>query len=259
MNWFERYGVVGGYFLLLFIGWLYCILDLTRHIELGNAILGAASVLPFGYLIVILSQFFYYVGFGGRQIHNEIGEIIRHNSMYQDKIKLDYWFNEEANEAVITFYDRVLLFSEEKLEAFKFLAKFITKRFDVISINNGIILATFLAPIFTACSILFLYGLKLNSAPSFNIKDMPVFLMTIFSLTSILIAKCINGILNNQILMINKEIFYSRYFKTRFEERCLCCKILRYIMGILGSVLFFYLYYFFIVNKFLMSTCVQLQ
>ena len=72
MNWFERYGVVGGYFLFVLIMWAYAISGIKIDFSDTEKILGLSSILPFGYLISIFSQWLYYSGLCGRSIHKEI-------------------------------------------------------------------------------------------------------------------------------------------------------------------------------------------
>jgi len=245
MNWFERYGIVGGYFLILCFGWLAAIANFTIKIDSVATILGAASVLPFGYLIVVLSQSLYYSGLGGRQLHNEIGEIIRHSNKHQEKIQLPENFNEIENEGTITFYDRMLCFKDD-LEAFQYLAAFVTKRFDVISINSAIILATLLAPFFSACILAFVIGI--DKSPTLCVKNFPMILIVIFSFINILTAKIINNKFNNQILVIQKDLYYLRNYKTAYERKSFTRKWARYIFGFLGVIFVFYSYCFIVIK-----------
>lgn len=258
MNWFERYGIVGGYFLFIFIGWLLLtsnisdISNIRTGIELSNAIFAAASILPFGYLISILSQFLYYWRFGGRQIHVEIGEMIRRNSNCQSIINLDAQPDEATNESIITFFVRMLLFKCDDLKNFKYLAKFTTRRFDVISINNSIILATFLAPIASFIAIMCLR--ESLQGIFFNYNQVSLISASFFSCLVLLVAKLSNNILNKQIISVNKEIFYCRHVPTSFEVQ-IFNKIIRvrsYLLGTITSLGFFVLYSFLIkhfVNK----------
>lgn len=244
MNWFERYGIAGGYFLFIFIGWLFVISDIRIGAELSKAILAAASILPFGYLISILSQFLYYCGFGGRQIHVEIGEMIRRNPTFQSIIKLDAQLDEAKNESIITFFDRMLLFQGDRFKNFKYLAEFITRRFDVVSINNSIILATFLAPIASLISIICLR--ELRGGITFNYKQVSLILVSFISCLVLLVAKLSNNALNRQIIAVNKEIFYCRYVPTYFEALNRIVKVRSYLFGLMLSLGFFVLYIFLI-------------
>lgn len=211
MNWFERYGVVGGYFLFILIIWAYAITDIKIDFNDAKNILGLALILPFGYLISIFSQYLYYSGFCGRMVHNEIGEIIRQHNQFQKDIKLESNFSEEENEAIITYWNRMKFFNS-KLESFKYLAGFATKRFDVISINNSLIIATILAPLAVAIGNIFLNDMK------FRYSEM-LWIALIFSASVLVITNGSNQKLNNQILLVNKEIFKSRGVQTDFEDK----------------------------------------
>ncbi len=211
MNWFERYGVVGGYFLFVLMMWLNAISDITINFGDAEKILGLASILPFGYLISIFSQYLYYTGFYGRTIHNEIGEIIRNSKEFQKHIELREAFSEEENETIITCWVRMKLFNS-KLESFRFLANFATKRFDVISINNSLIIATIMAPLTVVLGNIFLKEMQ------FRYNGM-LWIISILSVSILVIVIISNGKLSNQILLLNKEIFNSRNFSTDFEQR----------------------------------------
>lgn len=214
MNWFERYGVVGGYFLLLLIMWGYAISDIKNFFDPNNqfsfavSLFGLGSSLPFGYLISIFSQALYYHNLSGRQIHNEISEIIRNNNEFQGKINLRDDFLEAKNEAIITCWDRIGF----ERKSFKSLDSFATKRFAVISINKSLILATLLAPLCIVLCKIFLC----HRSFKFNGQ---VLICLIFSASVIVIAILSNSKLTNQILALNKEIYSSRDFLTKVEER----------------------------------------
>lgn len=213
MNWFERYGVVGGYFLLLLIMWGYAISDIKNLFGPNNqfsfavSLLGLGSSLPFGYLISIFSQALYYHNLSGRQIHNEISEIIRNNNKFQKKINLKDDFLEDKNETIITYWDRAGL----KGKSFKSLDNFATKRFAVISINKSLILATLLAPLCIVLRNIFLWNM------SFKFNG-PVYICLIFSAFVIVVAILSNSRLTNQIFVLNKEIYRSRDFLTKVEK-----------------------------------------
>lgn len=215
MNWFERYGIVGAYSLLILLVWVVSCTSFTLVIntatsEYCKVTLGSIpaeyiggfftfTFLPVGYIVSMFSMMFYYSFFGGRQIHREIANIL----------KLDPNWGEWRCEAVITAYDRLRLWNknrknpETELEGLKFLASFGTRRFDVLSINNSIILSTLLSPIIINVLI---YFRLLDPTSDGNLKDRYFWLS---AYTVILVAGLmrLNLFIGNQIIEINRQIF----------------------------------------------------
>jgi len=242
MNWFERYGIVGAYFLIITFVWLVCCTsfkvergggsaDATISVEaaMGNEcidlkiptkvamngnkaeinpqfIIGifAVAFLPLGYLLTVTSQMFYYIGFGGRQIHRAIVEMLRKDLRWRNKIGLKPNMSEESCEAIITAFERLRLWklnknnSRTQLEALKFLASFCTRRFDVIAINNSIILSTLLSLITVNVVLYIICGL-----PEYTSVRIVVFLC-VCTILLIPILMESNRILANQIIEINR-------------------------------------------------------
>lgn len=156
MNWFERYGIVGMFCIAMTTMWMLCLFPGSGTL-LEKAyvpwVCGLAS-LPLGYLIMVCSQRFYYCRGNNAGIHRKYWEHLdkaEANSPLKkiaDEIKsAEQQNNEAAIEVILTYYDRMHI---DDVDANKSLSAFATKRFDVISVNNGFRLAIFLSLIF-AC------------------------------------------------------------------------------------------------------------
>ncbi len=150
MNWFERYGIVGMYFLIIVSIWYVCLFP--EAIDIGKLTIYEIPIkyiaglftflfLPIGYIIMILSQRLYY-WIPSLHTHKKIFRKLTDKT--KNKIELNKEEAEWKTEAVLTYYDR-MKFNNRNEKSMEFLAPFITKRFDVIAINNGMILASLLA------------------------------------------------------------------------------------------------------------------
>ncbi len=171
MNWFERYGIIGMSF-YLFLLLLFFTLSVAKFVSKGEgippnvqqkneptlllecknnsieidykiagAVIGS-TFLPIGYLLSVFSQGWYYLvsRFTRLGIHQRIHKKLKNK--YNDDI---YGLKDEKDEGIIesdlTYWDRMRMRNDGDLERIKFFAKHITKRFDVIAINSGIIFA----------------------------------------------------------------------------------------------------------------------
>lgn len=207
MNWFERYGIVGAYFLIITLAWYKIGYDIV--IDESVIFLCTFSFVPIGYILSTISQLFYYKVPFSRKIHIEILQA------YQDdkNISLSYKdLDEEKMEATITTLQRLKRFPYYGIstEQMRFLASWCTKRFDVISINNSIILGTGLS---------FIIGLLYSRFPSgidaswyffcwsslFETHFLSLILIIVGVLLSLLLS-FLNRILEDQIIEVNKVI-----------------------------------------------------
>ena len=141
MNWFERYGVIGAYFLimillLLHINQYFQLADLRGTGTLMVGLLGF-SILPIGYLVGIFSQWIYYTGRGGTQIHKEVIKYL--DEKCKTRLKLLDSDTESKLETKLTAEYRLSCESSDKL---KYLGIFATKRWDVLAVNSAIRLST---------------------------------------------------------------------------------------------------------------------
>jgi len=133
MNWFERYGIPGGYFsTTLFI---ICI-------ERGEIIANTGTIaffifitLPLGYILVMCATWFHYLHSPWR-IHVETA-----NGLARDQA-------EDETEAMLEAHS-VILFRmpnskvNDKLNMEKRISEWIRKRYDVIAINSSIMFGGF--------------------------------------------------------------------------------------------------------------------
>ena len=136
MNWFQRYGIPGLYFslyvFLCVFSSYFNVNEFCRIKAIGPVvltILGALS-LPAGYLISIFSQCLYYKVFYPQHIHRYI--VPEHMKSKEDL--------EESLEAKTVEIFRVK--AGRNVDVYRWTSEWISKRVDVIAINNSIIVAT---------------------------------------------------------------------------------------------------------------------
>jgi len=142
MNWFERYGIPGLYFVLLvtilccvIFGLPYC--KNQRDIAIKVFVATLPASVPIGYILVIFSQMLVYCDkIPWWRVHSEAwkkaGEKTKNGA---DK---EWWVEAEA-----TIRGRWKCTDKDnKIERGKWLQEWFTKRFDVLAINSALILAT---------------------------------------------------------------------------------------------------------------------
>jgi len=213
MNWFERYGIVGMYFLIALFVWYTCLFaafEVKETVLLIEGIpikyIGALfgfMFLPIGYIIMVFSQWLYYKGLYGRQTHLKVLDKLSNESRKNEIIGEHSNSSEAEVEMALTYFDRIRMKFEDtkKVES---LAVWIRKRFDVIAINNGVLLATLLS--FASAVIIKL----VVSYPSFNMivhissKLIACFLLFSLVVFIVLISQCP---LEDQIIKIEKKLF----------------------------------------------------
>lgn len=225
MNWFERYGIVGMFFIGIIGMWFFCLFPsesstfLSQVIlckESANFIIGFCGLifLPIGYLIVISGQFFYYRTNIWEHIHckyweelpvevkkkiNDIEKKIVKKILTDDDKK-----NEAKLEAVLTYYDRMYI---EDTKQNMFLSVFATKRYDVIAINRGLILTIYIT-MFCAASIeltQIITAMLKTSMCCLSRKDLFFALAVIFSLVLRFILRRSSSKLEWQIIEVGKR------------------------------------------------------
>jgi len=140
MNWFERYGIPGLYFVLLVATACYIFgppCDKDTAIQIFIAALSAS--LPIGYILVVTSQWLYYK-VPCLQVHHKAWKAAKKDADKELPEDEEWWV-----EARATILGRWKL-DEEKIpkgiEKGKWLQEWFTKRFDVLAINSTLILAT---------------------------------------------------------------------------------------------------------------------
>lgn len=172
MNWFQRYGVPGVYFLGLLVLWTVAfyhrpISSLNIGDRTVQAVLGvvAISFLPVGYLISILQQIIY---LRSQRLGITTRAIRRANVFRDDSIRRNhqYWLEAEACLVEVGQWRRGENNGAQPRQNFnvemsKFFQDWSRSRNNVMAINGSLILATFLAPAIVAL-VLKIFGLSLQ-------------------------------------------------------------------------------------------------
>jgi hypothetical protein len=141
MNWFERYGIPGLYFVLLvtilcciIFGFPYC--KDQRDIAIKAFVAALPASVPIGYILVIFSQLLYYKVFSWWQVHREAWRLANVDDE-EEREDEEWWV-----EARATVLARWRTSNEDKIKKGKWLQEWFAKRFDVLAINSALILAT---------------------------------------------------------------------------------------------------------------------
>lgn len=213
MNWFARYGIPGSYFVLL-IGSLYCItfgLPASKNITPEIVAIMAMFIPILGYILMIFTQRLYYVDCFPMKYCSKVWKKI------DGEVKKEW--EAEAKIAILARggYDH------NSIEQRKWLQEFITKRFDVISINTAIIISTIIGLIL--CFIFFLNHSVKNSILSISCNN-NTFCWTyliIWSIPSILIIAILcsaNKLFLDQTREIAENHFEELYLlRKEFETK----------------------------------------
>ncbi len=165
MNWFERYGIVGLYFVgcvgvwgaLLFSDGMIQEIDAKKL-----AVVGVVLSLPAGYVLSIFSQLLYYLIPFPWQIHREIWHKRSETSEFKTYLKQHPILqaavakhtpdkngkqcSELMAEALITVVFRGQA-DTDSVDRGRWVQQFTSRRWDVFAINNSIVLSTILAPL----------------------------------------------------------------------------------------------------------------
>jgi hypothetical protein len=213
MNWFERYGIPGTYFVVLSAAWVYstytCLLEQSQSFELGGLI-SVGTFLPIGYLLSILTQaiylnwrrcihrlsnircikwFFEKSCFRwlltklivSRNIRNYLGfHTLALANIRKDLNESKYANDESLLESLALL--RSTINPPLDVENQVYVRNWISRRMDVIAINQSICLATILSAIIG--TILFFQKSGQHSKPALIILvivSVFVFLVTVFS------------------------------------------------------------------------------
>jgi len=227
MNWFKRYGIVGGYFLCAILGW-YIFLSgpdykntfkaLIDKFQVGGLV-GIATFLflPAGYLIMVISQWLYYrwgLSLTDRSIHLEIFQRLPQpvNQHIREILRREDFREEEASvETILTYLARrwFNLFSQEQMRS---LNEYNQKRFDIIAMNNGIAWATIFA--FFIALVFKLYVCEINL---FTLFRLPIIFFGILIIIFIFSLRRANHVLEDQILIIEKRKL--REYESNHEDK----------------------------------------
>ncbi|MBU1864166.1 MAG: hypothetical protein KKH94_10925 [Candidatus Omnitrophica bacterium] len=210
MNWFERYGIVGSYFMMITFLWIKCFLVF----EIKDYYIAAFifSVLPIGYLLTVFAQWLYYKGIWGPRIHKEIFDFMRLHLDEKERTKLGLpeKSDEAMCEAKLAVLHRLTKVESAPLEHIKYLADFCTRRWDVISINGSIMLSTILSFMFSILLSIVLSQYGQNFIYRENHWPLSI-AMLIFSIIVFFALVKSKRILNNQIRAIHKDLFKKIY------------------------------------------------
>lgn len=208
MNWFERYGIVGTFFIVMTIIWLLCLFPENQELLKNGELLKnigwfcTISFLPFGYIIMIFSQTYYYLINSRNRIHcrywRDLPESRRNDILTNEKnhnVNFDQ-DNEAQVEAILTYYDRMRI---RRIDANKFISQFATKRYDVLSINCGLIWAVILSFIVAFCIEVIILHLTIKW------NAVSAWLVFIFALPSIALLYLSKRIMEEQIFEVGRR------------------------------------------------------
>jgi len=192
MNWFQRYGIPGAYFLVLTIAWVIAFSGRTKiNTDLDFDVLIALSVitfLPVGYIISIFQQWIYYTK-KSLGMHREA--TIRASSP-------PFFPDVEAN---IEAYSLKLIwdYNQRKLDKHKFFNEWVRRRMDVITINFSLLIATPLSPLI-ASFITYVYF-------KWNPQLLQILFILIISFAIYLAVHSSRTILREQVIEVLVDIY----------------------------------------------------
>jgi len=200
MNWFERYGIPGAYFVGLTSIWIFAMCpDLPLVAQAHNfdlqwiAAFAAIIFLPIGYVISVFGQTLYLNGkfFGWRGCHTKALKRTGGN------ISLSLSTNNEAiNEAMALLRSTIL--PPFNIETQQYVRDWIARRMDVLAIDQSLFIATILAAVVGAC--MFLFGSRQNSG-------LALIVLGIVSVIVLLITSWSICTLRRQVIIVIKDIF----------------------------------------------------
>lgn len=202
MNWFERYGIPGSYFIASMAGWVYALYPsiwnphTSRDLQ-SLVALAAVIFLPIGYVISILSQTVYlnwrrcfagcpplrgWLGFHGAAL---------------DTISIS---GAPLDEAVIEARTLLLTASRKgplTIDTHLYMRNWIARRMDVVAINHSIIWATVFAGIIALVAHILQPGSPSDIAVIVFIISAAVVKVMILSI----------GIMRNQVIEVIAGIY----------------------------------------------------
>jgi len=149
MNWFERYGIVGSYFVTV-LGLFYFPtfgIPVNSFPKDSGPIIAAifvAASLASGYFLSILSQYLYYRGCNGMLIHKEIISRCENNALFKKiftKLEICSASSEKDIEIGLTSFLRLTL-ERNNIRKLKYFGVFSTKRWDIVAITSALFIAS---------------------------------------------------------------------------------------------------------------------
>ncbi len=184
MNWFERYGIPGAYFVSLMAIWIYAIRpDLFKNEACLSpellAALAALIFLPSGYVISIIGQSVY-LNWRSCFIRLRFGRLRGCLGFHGAALDSLDPANQYRDEAIIEARTLLLTASRNgplSVNTHRYMRDWIAKRMDVVAINLSLLLATFLAFIITLILLSFARGLSLTAIIPFIISILVIIAM----------------------------------------------------------------------------------
>jgi hypothetical protein len=159
MNWFQRHGIPGAYSLGLIIAWIWAIFPcVITQISLRDiGVMVGVFFLPMGYIIYTIQHLIYYNMCKGMWVYREAR--IKAGRPFPPEVKDDE-SSIEAYTLILISYKKMM---NGQMQQHKFLAEWISRRMDVISINSSVLTATILAPIIASIyGFLSTYGMQVG-------------------------------------------------------------------------------------------------
>jgi len=144
MRWFQRYGIPGGYFLLVLTLWMLVfypcrITEIKNDGGINLVGITAISFIPIGYCLSVLAQFLYLI----IPKLGTVGIAINQSKVFTDESKNNLK-KEHLKEVHSLFY--VIKNGENKIEQQKMLQNWVANRNDILTINLSLLLATITVP-----------------------------------------------------------------------------------------------------------------
>lgn len=203
MNWFQRYGIPGAYFVGLGLVWAYAFYDKMsfEQIKIFFAI-ATITFLPTGYIISVLSQWIY-LSIKSCGIHkkalNKAKKKFRFNFSYFDLP------GNPKDEAMIEAYSTILVTFKGKELGLNFKEEdwtWIKKRMDILAINLSLIVATILA--FLSALVFWSFHYLPRQTRLFNWKMIIPIVISIFIS---IVMYCSRKKISKQIIPVITEIY----------------------------------------------------
>jgi hypothetical protein len=202
MNWFERYGIPGLYFVLLVATACYIFgppCDKDTAIQIFIAALSAS--LPIGYILVVTSQWLYYK-VPCLQVHHKAWKAAKKDADKELPEDEEWWV-----EARATVLGRWRISNEDRIEKGKWLQEWFAKRFDVLAINSALILAT----VFGLLALIIMWRLRFSQVSSPDLDFYRRWALIAFIGLSILAIAVL--VLSNNLLKKQARYVATEYYK----------------------------------------------
>lgn len=242
MKWYNRFFIVASYFFFISLIWILVFSYFTFNSNKWDFIWKVASLtLPLGYFISVFSQLLYYLGYFGNTIHKETVRKIfsDRGKEFANGLGLDEDDDEATCESKLTAILRLgkLKGSDGKnlnLKNLKYLGTFATSRFDVLSVNNSLIVATPIAMLIISIAT---FVFKMFE-PSINMC-LFAFVFVILVISIVVLIKS-NKILNSQIADIHLELFKLK--KREKRQKIQVIENYKSILFIMAIILLIFLF-----------------